>query len=241
MIDKNPPVVSVTGVNDKATYTLGAVPAAACSTSDALSGVATPATAQLAGGTSNSVGTFTATCSGAQDMAGNTAPPASVTYTVHYKFNQFLEPVSNPPTVNTGNVGRTYPVKWQLTNASGSFISALSAVTSITYKPTPCGSFSNDPTGSAPTTPTGSTSLRYDSTANQFIYNWAADGVLAASLRDHGQLQAARYGHRRRLVGPGRKSAARWRPAAGAAWPAPAGDCPGPASRCRPLASRCGP
>ena len=53
-----PPGVDVTGVSDGATYTLGDVPTATCSTTDALSGVARTASLQVAGGTSNGVGTF---------------------------------------------------------------------------------------------------------------------------------------------------------------------------------------
>src|SRR5262249_432929 len=42
-IDKTSPVVSVTGASQGASYALGNVPTAACNTTDALSGVATPA------------------------------------------------------------------------------------------------------------------------------------------------------------------------------------------------------
>jgi len=81
-IDTTPPVVSVTGVTNGATYTLGAVPTAGCSTTDAMSGVATPASLTLTGGVPPGVGSFTATCSGAVDNAGNTAAPVTATYTV---------------------------------------------------------------------------------------------------------------------------------------------------------------
>lgn len=81
-IDRTPPAVSVTGVTNGATYLMGAVPAAACSTTDALSGVTTSASLTITGGTLAGTGNFTATCAGATDKASNAAPTVSVNYRV---------------------------------------------------------------------------------------------------------------------------------------------------------------
>jgi alpha-tubulin suppressor-like RCC1 family protein len=80
-IDKTAPIVTVTGVEDGVTYVLGNVPIAGCETTDALSGVETEASLTLTGGDGDGTGSFTATCSGAADFAGNNNS-ASVAYTV---------------------------------------------------------------------------------------------------------------------------------------------------------------
>jgi VCBS repeat-containing protein len=75
-IDMTPPSVSVTGVTSGTTY--NQAPSPGCSTSDSLSGVATNATVAV----TNSGTSYTATCSGATDKAGNSAGSVSVTYQV---------------------------------------------------------------------------------------------------------------------------------------------------------------
>ena len=80
-IDKTAPLVTITGVTDGITYILGNVPTADCTTSDALSGVATAAILVLSGANPDGSGTITATCDEAVDNAGNRGS-ATATYTV---------------------------------------------------------------------------------------------------------------------------------------------------------------
>ena len=104
-VDKTAPLVTVTGVSNGAAYEVGAVPTAACSSSDALSGVATQATLSLTGGNGDGTGNFTATCSGATDVAGNSAAGVSVTYTVNPPADT-TAPIITPNVVGTlGNNG----------------------------------------------------------------------------------------------------------------------------------------
>lgn len=129
-IDKTLPVVALNGIANGATYTLGAVPPVTCSTTDALSGVAAPAVAKVTGGTSNGVGTFTATCTGARDRAGNEAPPVVVNYTVAYNFLGLNLP---PAPRGSYNAGAIIPVNWFLTNSKGRLITADSSFVDIFY------------------------------------------------------------------------------------------------------------
>ncbi|MCB0106192.1 MAG: PxKF domain-containing protein, partial [Caldilineaceae bacterium] len=179
-IDKTAPVVTVTGVSDGATYALGSVPTAACSSSDALSGVTTEATLSLTGGNPDGTGSFTATCSGAIDNAGNSGS-TSVTYSVLYNWSGFFQPVDNLPTVNTVNAGQAIPVKFSLGGDYGLNIFASGYPASQVVS---CGGGGGGSTSPIEETITaGASSLQYDPSTQHYIYVWKTDKAWAGSCR----------------------------------------------------------
>jgi hypothetical protein len=167
-IDKTPPTVSVTGVTNGGTYTLGTVPTAGCSTTDPLSGPKVLATVQVTGPNSP-VGTLTATCTGAQDKAGNgQASPVSVTYTVTYNWTGFFQPIDNQPTVNKAKAGSSIPVKFNLGGNQGLEIFAAGYPRAVAVNCT-SGAVLDD---IEETVTAGGSSLTYDATAKQYVYVW---------------------------------------------------------------------
>ncbi len=105
-----------------------------------------------------------------------------------YSFSGFFAPVDDPPVVNTGKAGRTYPLKFHPRDASGALVTSLAAVSSIRYAAVSAGAFTGDPADALDATATGGTSLRYDASSKQFHYNWATPGkgsyVLTVTLAD---------------------------------------------------------
>jgi hypothetical protein len=177
--DATAPTVSVTGVTGGATYTLGSAPTAGCNTTDATSHVATNATVSLSGGP---VGAVTATCSGAEDNAGNTNT-ASVTYTVVYSWTGFFQPIDNG-VMNVAKAGSTIPVKFSLGGDQGLNI-FWTATAGTTYPNSGSISCAADPTADAIEEYSTATvsGLKYDATANQYIYNWKTASNYAGTCR----------------------------------------------------------
>lgn len=178
-IDLTPPVVAITGVTDGAIYDLNNVPAAGCSTSDALSGVDAEAVVAVSGGTSNNVGTFSVTCTGARDHAGNTAS-AGASYAVHYEFTGFLSPIANLPTVNTVNAGQSVPVKFSLGGDHGLGVLQGGTATSVGISCAPGAAV--DLTELAALNP-GASQFGYDALRDQYQFNWRTDRSWSNSCR----------------------------------------------------------
>ncbi len=178
-VDLTPPVVQVTGVINGGVYNLGAVPQAGCSTSDALSGVAAQAIVGVSGGTSNGVGTYTASCSGARDRAGNTNG-ASVTYSVHYVFVGFALPVDNLPIVNGIKGGQTVPVKFGLSGDHGLDV-LLGGAASSAAIPCSVGAVV-DPMEVTVLSP-GASVFAYDPLTGLYQFNWKTEKSWGGSCR----------------------------------------------------------
>jgi hypothetical protein len=174
-IDLMSPSVTVTGVANGATYTLGQVPAAGCNTSDGLSGVKISAAESSSGGP---LGSVTVTCSGAEDVAGNTNS-ASATYNVVYAWNGFFQPIDNNGVYNQVNAGRTIPAKWSLGGNQGLDILAAGSPSSVQVT---CPS--SAPVDALEETSTATVSgLKYDPSADQYIYNWTTLKTYAGTCR----------------------------------------------------------
>jgi hypothetical protein len=102
------------------------------------------------------------------DSQSHTATATVTVHVAHYAFAGFFPPVDNPPVLNIGKAGNTYPLKWSLTQ-NGTAVSDLSAVVALRFAGTGCGA---QPADALETTASGTTVLRYDSTALQYVYNW---------------------------------------------------------------------
>jgi hypothetical protein len=167
-VDKTPPSVSfVGGPANGQTYTLGSVPAApTCSAADALSGLAGPCAIS---GYSAAGGTHTVTASAA-DNAGN-QNSASVTYSVAaagWTVSGFYAPVDMGDVWNLLKAGATVPLKFEVF-AGPTELTDTSIVNQLKASETSCISGQTD---DIELLATGATTLRYDMTMGQFIYNW---------------------------------------------------------------------
>jgi len=169
-IDSGAPSVSVTGVASGGSYTLGSVPTAACTTTDTGgSGVLDQATVAVTGGTVNGVGSFTATCGGAKDIAGNPqTAPVSASYTVVYGgVSGILQPI-NPDNSSVFSRGRAVPVKFQLAGDPPAFTTTAWSLARVRVN---CADLADELSSESVPSVTPSAVFRYDSTADQYIYN----------------------------------------------------------------------
>jgi len=157
-------------------------------------------TATLSGGgascalTLSVVGTWTITATysgdGLDNSSAGTAAHQVNPVPFFYNFIGFLTPLStagtldSPSSSGTGNFTKGLPIKWQLKDSSGHFVTSLTStqVLQATYyvggvctsgQATGTSSLLYSPTSGA----AGGSTFRYDATNNQFLFNWSTKAV----------------------------------------------------------------
>ena len=162
--DATAPAVSVTGVADGAVYVLGTAPTPGCATTDATSGVAQPAALTVTGGPA--VGFFTAACTGARDVAGNTSS-VSERYQVVYDFDGFFGPIQEG--WNQRNAGSALPVRFALAGNHGLAVLAAPA----SYQRVHCAT--SAPIGASEPANVKAPGLVYDAASASYSFTWKTD------------------------------------------------------------------
>jgi hypothetical protein len=178
-IDTDKPAITINGIANGGVYTLGAVPAASCTATDALSGIdANGCKLTVTGGTANGVGTFSFTAT-ASDKAGNTTTVTG-SYKVKYRFDGFLQPINDTAhqqicgtncTYSIFKAGSTVPVKFQLKDAAGNIVQTTTAPVWANPQKGNLTTMSVDESAFTDPADTAST-YRWDPTGQQYIFNW---------------------------------------------------------------------
>jgi hypothetical protein len=186
-IDLTPPGITIAAPADGAAYLLNAVVPAGYGCADALSGVAF-----CVGTVPNGAALDTATAGPneltvhAADVAGRAAIRTHG-YAVRYAFSGFRPPVTGDPMGTSAHAGRTVPVKYALSDASGAAITDLASFVSLASSPAACEG--GEPAGGwEPAAGAGQTMLRYEESEDEdelghFIFNWRTEPSWRASCR----------------------------------------------------------
>lgn len=128
----------------------------------------------------SSVGAHTATIPAgvATDNVGHASAQATCTYTVGYNWNGFLQPINDTAhfvgeTTSIFKAGSTVPVKFQLTDYYGNVVqAATSPVWLAPVRGNALVSAASVDETVYSTTATAGGVFRWDSTSQQYIYNW---------------------------------------------------------------------
>lgn len=165
--DTTPPVITWDSeINNGDSFYFGFVPPSpTCTAVDDISGVAGSC---IVSGYATTIGVHTLIAT-AKDNAGNQAIK-SINYTIlGWTLKGFYQPVDMNGIYNLVKNGSTVPFKFEI-YAGPTELGDIAFIKSLTYTQTICSS--DVITDNIELTVTGGTSLRYDFTAGQFIYNW---------------------------------------------------------------------
>jgi len=181
-VDLVSPTVAISGIADGTSYPLGAVPAASCNSTDALSGSAGCTGVVAKSGVPaapNAVGTYTYTATGL-DVAGNVTTRVA-SFRVIYRFGGFLQPINDTAhdrgaETSVFKAGSTVPVKFDVERADGSMVTPGTAPVWLTPVKGSSLSAAVDE-GAYVGAPTDGDTYRV--AGSQYIYNWSTKGLPA--------------------------------------------------------------
>jgi len=168
-IDKTPPVVTFTTPADGATYGFYQDVTADfdCTDVSLVSCTAPNAPGELVNTRTAGARTFKVTAK--DNVAFTTAVTHSFTIESAFNFGDFLAPVNDAPTLNLVARGALVPIRWQLPDGHGGFVTSTASFSSATVGSLTCGSASLVPLNDSSDAPAG---ISYDADSNSFIYNW---------------------------------------------------------------------
>jgi hypothetical protein len=152
-----------------ATSAAGVVVNFTASATDLVDGSVTPICVPISGSIFP-LGTTTVNCS-ATDAAGNEAT-GSFSVTVH-RYSGVLSPIKSGSSVF--KAGSTVPVKFQLTDANGAFVT--DAIARIYLRHLDGGDPEGELIAVSTSAATAGNLFRYDSSANQYIFNLSTKGL----------------------------------------------------------------
>jgi len=178
-VDVNKPIVQVTCPSGPVTQNSSQT-ASYTASDPGESGIASGASGTVALDTSQ-VGTYTATVPAgtAVDNVGRGSAAATCQYSVVYNWTGFFRPVDNPEVLNTVKAGSAIPVKFSLAGDQGLDILAADYPTSNKIN---CLN-SADMDSIEETMTAGGSTLKYDATADQYVYVWKTDKSWAGKCR----------------------------------------------------------
>lgn len=128
------------------------------------------------------VNTYPITCNGGYDNNYSFNYVSGILTIGSWQATGFYQPVDMNGVVNTIRGGQTVPLKFELFSGSTE-LTSTTAVLPLSYIEVSCSTLSSSSLDEIETLATGGTSLRYDSTAGQFIYNWKTPSTAGKCYR----------------------------------------------------------
>jgi hypothetical protein len=181
MVDKKAPTFGACPAAGPFTQGTGSQPVGSINATDGGSGVDTANSTLIGSVDTSSIGTKTVNFA-AKDIVGNSAT-TTCSYNVNYNWTGFFQPIDNG-VMNVAKAGSTIPVKFSLGSNQGLSI-FWTGTPNVSYPSVGKISCTADPTQDAIEEYSTATvsGLKYDSTANQYIYNWKTASNYAGSCQ----------------------------------------------------------